>query len=383
MLQLHQVQEESEKTYFDSRQQAELAEKSRVEQAELIASLEAESERQAARLVVDGQALATAQVQGKELADELKARDAALEKSQDAMAQAQVELNARDEALRLAHEAQQQLMQDFASLKAESEEQAEQLVAGAEALVKAQAYGRNRANDLKARDSSLKQLEGEMALAQVELGVRAEALMQAQAAQQQLTQQLKAESEALAEAQQLTKKGATQISELEGENELLLLQLHQTQEELEQVFLDKRSQETAAGKKQSELEGRIVTLQAEVKVQSEKFDKATMALADVQSQGKKVANDLKARDLALKQSQEALTKARQLSDKVLVQVSEQKNENELLLLQLHQVQEEMEKYFLENRQLQQVMGQSSGSLDRARRLISRLMLPVRTSEDAS
>ena len=551
MLQLHQVQEESEKTYFDSRQQAELAEKSRVEQAELIASLEAESERQAARLVVDGQALATArvqgkeladelkardsaletsqdavaqaqvelnardealrlaheaqqqlmqdfaslkaeserqaeqlvadgqaletaQVQGKELADELKARDAALEKSQDAMAQAQVELNARDEALRLAHEAQQQLMQDFASLKAESEEQAEQLVTGAEALVKAQAYGRNRANDLKARDSSLKQSEGELALAQVELGARAEALMQAQAAQQQLTQQLKAESEALAEAQQLTKKGATQISELEGENELLLLQLHQTQEELEQVFLDKRSQETAAGKKQSELEGRIVTLQAEVKVQSEKFDKATMALADVQSQGKKVANDLKARDLALKQSQEALTKAqtelassadlvknglaaqkqlaqdlklknaaldaakaqhiddtaaiakfagaekqvstelaavqehakkqtndlkalelalkqskdalakaRQLSDKVLVQVSEKKNENELLLLQLHQVQEEMEKYFLENRQLQQVMGQSSGSLDRARRLISRLMLPVRTSEDAS
>ena len=474
MLQLHQVQEESEKTYFDSRQQAELAERSRVEQAELIASLEAESERQAARLVVDGQALATAQVQGKELADELKARDAALEKSQDAMTQAQVELNARDEALRLAHEAQQQLMQDFASLKAESEEQAEQLVAGAEALVKAQAYGRNRANDLKARDSSLKQSEGELALAQVELGVRAEALMQAQAAQQQLTQQLKAESEALAEAQKLTKKGVNQISELEGENELLLLQLHQTQEELEQVFLDKRSQETAAGKKQSELEGRIVTLQAEVKVQSEKFDKATMALADVQSQGKKVANDLKARDLALKQSQEALTKAqteltssadlvkqglaaqkqlaqdlklknaaldaakaqhiddtaaiakfagvekqvsielaavqehakkqtndlkardsalkqsqdaltkaRQLSDKVLVQVSEQKNENELLLLQLHQVQEEMEKYFLENRQLQQVMGQSSGSLDRARRLISRLMLPVRTSEDAS
>ena len=52
----------------------------------------------------------------------------------------------------------------------------------------------------------------------------------------------------------------------------------------------------------------------------------------------------------------------------------------MLLLQLHQVQEELEQYFLDNRQLQQVMGQSRHSLDRARHLISRLMLPA---QDAS
>ena len=55
----------------------------------------------------------------------------------------------------------------------------------------------------------------------------------------------------------------------------------------------------------------------------------------------------------------------------------------LTLLQLHQVQEELEQHFLENRQLQQVMGQSRSSLDRARRLISRLMLPTSGTEGSA
>ena len=76
----------------------------------------------------------------------------------------------------------------------------------------------------------------------------------------------------------------------------------------------------------------------------------------------------------LQSTQQQLSASQQLAEQGRTQALELERENELLLLQLHQVQEELEQYFLDNRQLQQVMGQSRHSLDRARHLISRLML---------
>jgi len=153
-------------------------------------------------------------------------------------------------------------------------------------------------------------------------------------------------------AQQLAEQGSSQVSALEGENELLLLQLHQVQEELEQGFLDHRQQLAQADAARAEQVGLHANLQEELKQLADK----------------------------LSASAEALTAAQQTADQGRHQISELESENELLLLQLHQVQEELEQYFLDNRQLQQVMGQSRHSLDRARRLISRLMLPA---QDAS
>ena len=155
-------------------------------------------------------------------------------------------------------------------------------------------------------------------------------------------------------AQQLAEQGRSQVSALQGENELLLLQLHQVQEELEQGFLDHRKQLAQADVLQAEQAGLQAKLQEELKQLAEK----------------------------LSVSAEALTAAQQTADQGRHQVSELESENELLLLQLHQVQEELEQYFLDNRQLQQVMGQSRHSLDRARHLISRLMLPAQDGSAA-
>jgi chromosome segregation ATPase len=51
-------------------------------------------------------------------------------------------------------------------------------------------------------------------------------------------------------------------------------------------------------------------------------------------------------------------------------------ENELLLAQLHLVQEELENYYLANREILAAMGQSEHTLHRARNVISRLAAHV-------
>ena len=102
-------------------------------------------------------------------------------------------------------------------------------------------------------------------------------------------------------------------SSVQSENELLLLQLHQVQEELEQTFIQKKQGE-GESKKMSDL---------------------------IETQEKQLET-LNKENAALKQN----------SEKQTHQSHEFESENELLLLQLHQVQEELEHYFSENQKLQ-------------------------------
>jgi hypothetical protein len=104
-----------------------------------------------------------------------------------------------------------------------------------------------------------------------------------------------------------------------AENELMLLQLHQVQEELEQQYLQCRSLE-------SELAARVPAADLQA---------AQKALAQTKAAADKTAADRKAQ---LDQTDKQLKASAQ--------------ENELLLLQLHQVQEELEHYYLECRKLE-------------------------------
>jgi len=99
------------------------------------------------------------------------------------------------------------------------------------------------------------------------------------------------------------------LKERESENKLLLLQLHQTQEELEQIYLDKKALEHVTQESKALAEKQANTLTS-------------------------IGNEAK----ELKQTISALQ-----SEK-----GETQSENELLLLQLHQVQEELEYYYLDN-----------------------------------
>ena len=95
-----------------------------------------------------------------------------------------------------------------------------------------------------------------------------------------------------------------QLATQEKENEQLLLQLHQVQEELERVFLAGEKQKLDSKDQFLKLDSQLVKSQQELATEKKKPN---------------------------------------LSN----QLAEQEKENELLLLQLHQVQEELEHYFLE------------------------------------
>lgn len=210
----------------------------------------------------------------------------------------------------------------------------------------------------------------------------------------------------IAALQQQQQANEQSLAETREENELLLLQLHQVQEELESTFLKAE----ADGERLKQINGEHTRLQAELKAEKarsadqqktlaaaqkdadakgkaltaarQEADASKKALAAAQAQAKKQTDELnKALDAArqetatwqkklpaaeakIKQQLADLTKARdaaaaetQAARQELKALQEQHTrseqkladtteENELLLLQLHQVQEELETTFL-------------------------------------
>lgn len=103
------------------------------------------------------------------------------------------------------------------------------------------------------------------------------------------------------------------------ENELLLAQLMLVQEELEKIYLDKKQLETSSAKSHSELTSTI-------------------------SKHEKTLQDLTAELAKLKPQADQALKEKQALEKIRQEAAQ---ENELLLLQLMQVQEELESYYLQ------------------------------------
>ena len=148
---------------------------------------------------------------------------------------------------------------------------------------------------------------------------------------------LAAEQSRKNELQVLLQQSSQKHQESTEENELLLTQLHQVQEELERHYLDgqKLKQSLEAAQAQAK---QLPTVQAELKKTQE-----TLKI----TQDK--ANELPKVQEKLKETQAALQAAQ--AQKAAAPSQELKEENELLLLQLHQVQEELERYYLENQKL--------------------------------
>ena len=160
--------------------------------------------------------------------------------------------------------------------------------------------------------------------------------------QLQTLQQQHAQEQALTDSEATAKQAVqVQLKNAEEENALLLEQLHKVQEELESCYL--QSQEQA--KKLAE----IPKLQAVLKSAQEQASKLQQAEAAAQ----KLQADLKAaQEKAAKLQQTEAQLKKELQQAVAKSASaELQEENELLLGQLHKVQEELERYYLENHQL--------------------------------
>jgi hypothetical protein len=143
-------------------------------------------------------------------------------------------------------------------------------------------------------------------------------------------------------------------TELQQENELLLLQLHQVQEELEQYYLTAQShleslnqvekQKQAAEAQAKEFEQKVAQTAA-AKVAAENL------VTEIKKKQARLTQDLGAQTTLAAERAKLLEEAHKAGNQTAS--NELKEENELLLLQLHQVQDELEHYYLENQQLKQ------------------------------
>ncbi|KAB0587238.1 chromosome partitioning protein ParA [Comamonas kerstersii] len=208
--------------------------------------------------------------------------------------------------------------------------------------------------------------------------------------QLQTLQQQHAQEQALTDSEATAKQAVqVQLKNAEEENALLLEQLHKVQEELESCYLQSQEQakklaeipklqavlksaqeqasklqqaEAAAQKLQADLkaaqekaaklqqaEAAAQKLQADLKAAQEKAAK----LQQTEAAAQKLQADLKAaQEKAAKLQQTEAQLKKELQQAVAKSASaELQEENELLLGQLHKVQEELERYYLENHQL--------------------------------
>jgi hypothetical protein len=170
---------------------------------------------------------------------------------------------------------------------------------------------------------------------------------------QRLTLETQATTEQIAQHLATQSKLQAVSQEQQQENELIVLQLHQVQEELERFYLEAQQQkekikalqeaEKLANERAKSLEQ---LRQEKAKLASEKESAAKLA-AERNSQN----DDLK-KQLA-KQAEVVRAREAELQKATATPVvnPELQQENELLLAQLYQVQEELECYYLENQRL--------------------------------
>jgi hypothetical protein len=139
------------------------------------------------------------------------------------------------------------------------------------------------------------------------------------------------------------------IQEGTEENELLLLQLHQVQEELEALFLRSEKEQKAGIAKQKELQvqlANVVERNDEYVAEVGKHQSRIEQLVKERDQLGKLIGELKA------ELEGRITEEQQVIKGLEQRFKEGAGENELLLLQLHQMQEELEYYLLHSQELQ-------------------------------
>lgn len=183
------------------------------------------------------------------------------------------------------------------------------------------------------QDKLLQQLEAGQAQAEA---LAAEHWRLLQAEQQLRAQDAQTHDAALADLSTARQQIEQQQRELQQDNELLLSQLHQVQEELERHYLNSQQQATqleALSAQQQQAEQQAAQLK-------ERLAAAEQRAAEATRQAQAKAQELKSAQSELSELQARPAVDPQLSE-----------ENDLLLTQLHRVQEELERYYLENQRL--------------------------------
>ncbi len=172
--------------------------------------------------------------------------------------------------------------------------------------------------------------------------------------QKESQRQLKEFTEKLSEQTDLLEKSQSEHKQSNEENELLLLQLHQVQEELETTFISNQESQNTL----TDLQERHELLKSQQNKTHLQQEECTTKLTDqirLLDEKQTSVKQYKQKTETLQKELEQLNNLKDNtaeSDQLLSKSTELEQENELLLLQLHQVQEELEHYFLLHQECQ-------------------------------
>jgi chromosome segregation ATPase len=225
----------------------------------------------------------------------------------------------------------------------------------------------------KHTDREFEALEKTLKAAEEKLKSLEEKLLEQKAATKGLDEQRKAAEKAQAEQKE--------------ENDLLLAQLHQVQEELEKYFLENKTQQEAS----ATLKEALAKANAELKkaqdhatASAKQLDEFKTKLLEtekklveanklIKSEGDAKVNEVQKQKAELEKrlaeadaAADAAGKSKAELEALRAVEADLKSENDLLLAQLHQVQEELEKYYLGNKDLESAVTQASDLIRRAR-----------------
>jgi len=210
-------------------------------------------------------------------------------------------------------------------------------------------------------------------------GVHAPAREQAHQETQATLAALRQEHAGLQEAHNAT---CAKQQETIEENDLLLTQLHHVQETLEAHHLENQQQQQQLNELKN-VNAEVAKLSKALSEQKQATLNAQQAQSTVEQasvsdkQAFKTLNQQletlkRDGDKKLASLQEQLTALRASLGAATAESADTQEENDLLLTQLHHVQEELERYFLANREYQATLGSAQRTFLRARQHISRL-----------
>jgi len=184
-----------------------------------------------------------------------------------------------------------------------------------------------------------------------------------------------------------------QLKDAEEENEMLLLQLHQVQEELESYYLEAKSLKDQLAEKQQEIEKSLQeknTLlnslntaealsakQKELSAEQKKLNSSSAEAAKAAESSKLLQKQLQTQ---LEDIKKQLADVKHEETHSSSRMQELEEENELLLQQLHQVQEELESYYLEVKSLKDQLAEKQQEIEKSLQEKNTLLNSLNTAE---
>ena len=347
----------------------------------------AQEQQQRAQAEDERMALSIQMRQAQDDLERLGLTNKALQEDTKALAQTQrdLEVKAKTEIDAL----QARLAQEKATLTQEKQTLAQEKTKAfaardAEAKAKAEALAKGELEAKAKVDAQLK-LEAETKAKAALQKEKAALTQDKQSLSQEITAlkaSLASEAKAKAQAAEQLAQETSARKQADEEGALLLTQLHQVQEELERFYLNNKALEKdakALAQTQRDLEAKA---KAEIEALQASFAKEKSALAqektkaiaarDAEAKAKTEAlatGELEAKakaDAQLKLEAETKAKA-QTAEQLAHEMSGRKQAEEegtLLLTQLHQVQEELERYYLNNKDLQTSLRQAKARFGR-------------------